>query len=173
MYEVNVEGTKNLVQIAQESGAHSFIYTSSASVISDVKTDLKSADETYPIILSDQQSKFYVNTKALAEIYVLSQNHRSADTDTLSHFLTCAIRPSGIFSVGDLVVLPGILDAYFRGQIKVQLGDNKNLFNFTENMNMAYSYYLAAAALVRCQNNLPGDDAKVDGEAFFITNNGP
>ncbi|GIJ82260.1 erg26, C-3 sterol dehydrogenase [Aspergillus pseudoviridinutans] len=149
MYKVNVEGTRNLVQIAQD------------------------ADETYPIILGDQQPEFYVHTKALAEIYVLSQNRRSVDTDTSPHFLTCAIRPSGIFGVGDLVVLPGILHVYFRGQTKVQIGDNKNLFDFTENTNVAYGHYLAAAALVRCQNNLPEDDAKVDGEAFFITNDEP
>lgn len=34
---------------------------------------------------------------------------------------------------------------------------------------MAYGHYLAAAALVGCQKDLPlpGDEAKVDGEAFF------
>ncbi|RHZ47894.1 hypothetical protein CDV55_101023 [Aspergillus turcosus] len=175
LYKVNVEGTKNLVRIAQESGTHSFVYTSSASVISDGKTDLKNADETFPLILGDQQPEFYVHTKALAETYVLSQNRRSGDTDTSPHFLTCAIRPSGIFGVGDQVVLPGILDAYFRGQTKVQIGDNRNLFDFTENTNVAYGHYLAAAALVGCQNDLPlpGDEAKVDGEAFFITNDKP
>lgn len=77
MYKVNVEGTKNLVQIAQESGAHSFVYTSSASVISDGKTDLENADESYPVILGDQQPEYYTHTKALAETYVLLQNHRS------------------------------------------------------------------------------------------------
>ncbi|EAW20260.1 C-3 sterol dehydrogenase/C-4 decarboxylase family protein [Aspergillus fischeri NRRL 181] len=171
MYKVNVEGTKNLVQIAQGSGTHSFVYTSSASVISDAKSDLKNADETYPVILGDQQPEFYVHTKALAETYVLSQNRRSGDTSP--HFLTCAIRPSGIFGVGDLVVLSGILNAYFRGQTKVQIGDNKNLFDFTENTNVAYGHYLAATALVGCQKDLPGDDTKVDGEAFFITNDEP
>ncbi|KAH3540829.1 hypothetical protein KXV64_005360 [Aspergillus fumigatus] len=171
MYKVNVEGTKNLVQIAQESGAHSCVYTSSASVISDGKTDLENADESYPVILGDQQPEYYTHTKALAETYVLLQNHRSEGTSP--QFLTCAIRPSGIFGVGDLVLLPGMLDAYFRGQTKVQIGNNKNLFDFTENTNVAYSHYLAAAALVTCQNSLPGDDAKVDGEAFFITNDEP
>jgi sterol-4alpha-carboxylate 3-dehydrogenase (decarboxylating) len=173
LYKVNIEGTKNLVRIAQESGTHAFVYTSSASVINDGKTDLKNADETFPVILGDQQPEFYTHTKALAETYVLSQNCRSAGTSP--HFLTCAIRPSGIFGLGDQVVLPGILDAYFRGQTKVQIGDNRNLFDFTENTNVAYGHYLAAAALVGCQNDqrLPGDDAKVDGEAFLITNDEP
>lgn len=63
MYKVNVEGTKNLVQIAKESGTRSFVYTSSASVISDAKTDLRGADETYPVLLGDEQPEFYVYTK--------------------------------------------------------------------------------------------------------------
>lgn len=63
MYKVNVEGTKILLQIAKESGTKSFVYTSSASVISDAKTDLKGADETFPLIPSDEQPEFYVHTK--------------------------------------------------------------------------------------------------------------
>lgn len=119
-------------------------------------------------------------TQALAETYILSQN-RAQDAPL---FLTCAIRPSGIFGIGDLVVLPGILDAYYRGQTKVQLGSNRNLFDFTENTNVAYGHYLAAVALTKCkkdpdpdhqqqQQQVPEDDNRVDGEAFFITNGEP
>ncbi|KAI1526240.1 hydroxysteroid dehydrogenase [Pyrenophora tritici-repentis] len=168
MYKVNVDGTKTLIQIAKESGTKCFIYTSSASVVSDAMTDLRNADESFPVILNDQQPEFYVHTKALAETYVLSQNRRMQGM--IPHFLTCAIRPSGIFGVGDLVVLPGILDAYFRGQTKVQIGDNRNLFDFTENTNVAHAHYLAAVALARCHRHLPRDDVRVDGEAFFVTN---
>jgi sterol-4alpha-carboxylate 3-dehydrogenase (decarboxylating) len=171
LYKVNVEGTKTLIQVAKEVGTRSFVYTSSASVVSDVQTDLKNADETFPVNLDDQQPEYYVYTKAVAETYVLSQNDRTQSPSP--RFLTCAIRPSGIFGFGDLVVLPGILDAYYRGQTKVQIGDNQNLFDFTENTNVAYAHYLAAAALVRNQKSLPEDDVKIDGEAFFITNDEP
>ncbi|KAF7516378.1 hypothetical protein G7054_g14182 [Neopestalotiopsis clavispora] len=171
MLRVNVEGTKDLVQIAKEFGTHSFVYTSSASVVSDGKTDLVNADETYPVILDDTQPEFYVYTKALAERIVLSQNSRTQNST--QQFLTCAIRPSGIFGVGDLVVLPGILDAYFRGQTKVQIGGNQNLFDFTDNRNVAHAHYLAAVALVRSQNQLPDDNVRVDGEAFLVTNDEP
>lgn len=53
MFAVNVKGTQTLVRVAKEFGTHSFIYTSSASVISDGKSNLKVADETYPIVLGD------------------------------------------------------------------------------------------------------------------------
>jgi sterol-4alpha-carboxylate 3-dehydrogenase (decarboxylating) len=168
MYKVNVDGTKTLIQIAKEFGTESFIYTSSASVVSDAVTDLRNADESFPVILDDSQPEFYVHTKALAETYVLSQNCRTQGST--HQFLTCAIRPSGIFGFGDLVVLPGILDAYFRGQTKVQIGNNLNLFDFTENTNVAHAHYLAAVALARYHTHLPRDDVRVDGEAFFVTN---
>ncbi|PYI34464.1 C-3 sterol dehydrogenase/C-4 decarboxylase family protein [Aspergillus indologenus CBS 114.80] len=181
LHQVNVEGTRTLLQIARESGTQCFVYTSSASVISDAQTDLVNADETFPVLLEQsQQPEFYVYTKALAESDVLSQNQRRATHP----FLTCAIRPSGIFGVGDLVVLPGILDAYFRGQTQWQIGDNRNRFDFTERTNVAHAHYLAAAALLaqleKCHDS-PGvqedegddDKTKVDGEAFFITNGEP
>lgn len=63
VYKVNVEGTKTLLQIAKETGTKSFVYTSSASVISDGVTDLKSADETFPLIMGDRQPDSYVHTK--------------------------------------------------------------------------------------------------------------
>ena len=102
MFAVNVEGTKKLVKVAKEFGTQTSIYTSSASVISDGKTDLVGADETYPLVTGAQQPEYYTHTKALAESFVLSQN-RHPLTPT---FQTCAIRPSGIIGAGDLIVLP-------------------------------------------------------------------
>nr|POF22395.1 sterol-4-alpha-carboxylate 3-dehydrogenase, decarboxylating [Quercus suber] len=156
MYKVNVEGTKVLVKVAQEIGSTTFVYTSSASVVSDGETDLINADETYPLI-------------ALAETHVLQQNR----TVEYPNFQTCALRPSGIFGVGDLTVLPGMLTAYYHGRTKVQLGSNDNLFEFTENTNVAHAHYLAVAALARQQKSRPDEDTRVDGEAFFITNDEP
>ncbi|RAH48746.1 NAD(P)-binding protein [Aspergillus brunneoviolaceus CBS 621.78] len=61
MYKVNVEGTKTLIHIAQESGTQCFVYTSSASVISNAQTDLHNADESYSVLLEEtQQPEFYV-----------------------------------------------------------------------------------------------------------------
>lgn len=63
LYKVNVDGTKNLVKIAQEAGVKAFVYTSSASVISDNSTDLINADEEYPLITGARQPEYYTHTK--------------------------------------------------------------------------------------------------------------
>lgn len=66
MYKVNVQGTENLVKIAQQTGVKAFVYTSSASVISDQQTDLINADEAYPLVTGAQQPEYYTHTKVLS-----------------------------------------------------------------------------------------------------------
>jgi sterol-4alpha-carboxylate 3-dehydrogenase (decarboxylating) len=61
------------------------------------------------------------------------------------------------------------------GQSKFQLGDNSNLFDFTYVGNIAHAHLLAASALLQTAklNIAPLDSEKIDGEAFFITNDSP
>lgn len=63
MQRVNIEGTRNFIVAAKKSSTKAFVYTSSASVISDGKTDLRGADERYPLIMGHQQPEFYGHTK--------------------------------------------------------------------------------------------------------------
>lgn len=63
MYKVNVDGTKNMVKVSQETGVKALVYTSSASVISDNRSDLINADEEYPVLTGDKQPMYYTNTK--------------------------------------------------------------------------------------------------------------
>ncbi|KAK6000104.1 hypothetical protein QM012_004092 [Aureobasidium pullulans] len=175
LYKVNVGGTKTLLRVASETGVKAFVYTSSASVISDSATDLINADETYPLVTGKQQPDYYTNTKALAEKSVIEYNRPASNP----RFLTCALRPSGIFGVGDQTLLPPLLGAYYKGQTKFQLGDNTNLFDFTESTNVAHAHHLAAAALLTTHEReeagqiAPLSHEKVDGESFFITNDSP
>ncbi|KAK4560676.1 erg26, C-3 sterol dehydrogenase [Recurvomyces mirabilis] len=175
MYDVNVTGTKTLVRVAQESSVKAFVHTSSASVISDTKADLINADESYPLMMGDQQPEYYTTTKAQAEMHVLASNR----TPSHPKFLTAAIRPSAMFGIGDVQLLPPGLSAYFRGQTKIQIGQNENLFDFTEITNVAHAHHLALAALLATRDredaglSAPLDHEKVDGEAFLITNDSP
>lgn len=63
MYKVNVDGTKTIVRVSQEAGVKAFVYTSSASVVSDTQTDLINADEEYPLVTGDDQPEYYTHTK--------------------------------------------------------------------------------------------------------------
>jgi sterol-4alpha-carboxylate 3-dehydrogenase (decarboxylating) len=108
--------------------------------------------------------------QAYAETAVLEANRKP------ENFLTCAIRPAGIFGEGDVQLLPKIVGAYHKGQTKFQVGDNTNMFDFTYVENVVHGHLLAALALLQSHKILPTvplDTERVDGEAFFITNGEP
>ncbi|KAF1992147.1 sterol-4-alpha-carboxylate 3-dehydrogenase [Aulographum hederae CBS 113979] len=171
LQKVNIEGTENLLKCAAEVGTKAFVYTSSASVVME-GGDLKNVDERWPVITGKDQPEFYAHTKGIAEQTVLRANRSKEHPQ----FLTCAIRPAGIFGEGDVQVIPGILGALKRGQYKAQLGSNDNLFDFTYVGNIAYAHLLAAGALLSTHAILPSiplDMERVDGEAYFITNDTP
>ncbi|KAM3419144.1 hypothetical protein BST61_g5089 [Cercospora zeina] len=175
MRKVNVEGTRVLLRAAQETGVIAFVYTSSASVIHDTQGDLINADESYPLIMGKDQPEYYTTTKAEAELLVLAANR----APQYPKFFTAALRPSGMFGEGDVQLIPPGLSAYYKGQTKIQIGDNENLFDFTEITNVAHAHHLATAALLATAERegkglaAPLDHEKVDGEAFFITNDAP
>lgn len=174
-YKVNVEGTKTMISASQDTGVKAFVYTSSASIIHDTRSDLVLADETYPIIMGEAQPQYYTTTKAEAEIHVLASN-RTASHPT---FVTATIRPSAMFGPGDMQALPPIMRSYYQGQARFQLGNNENLFDWTEISNVAHAHHLALAALLATHERYaaggsePLDYERVDGEAFLITNDSP
>ena len=167
---VNVDGTRNLIDRAGEIGCvKAFVYTSSSSVIHDSISSLVNADERWPTLRAPLQREYYSETKAMAEEIVLTSNRK------YKNMLTIAIRPAGIFGEGDTQVVPGLLQAYYGKKTKFQLGDNTNLYDFTYVGNVAHAHILATIALLNTHTlpTLPLDHEKVDGEAFIITNGSP
>lgn len=110
--------------------------------------------------------------QAQAEALVLSANR----SPTAPRLLTCSLRPAGIFGEGDIQCIPPIINVHHTSKTGFQLGDNHNLFDFTYVLNVAHAHLLASFALLQTHKILPStvlDHEKVDGEAFFITNDEP
>ncbi|MGK7872107.1 MAG: NAD-dependent epimerase/dehydratase family protein [Xenococcaceae cyanobacterium] len=84
-YNVNVQGTKNLVAAAKRAGLKKFIYISAASVING--KPVKNVDELYTPRRLPQD--YYSKTKALAEKLVLETNEPG--------FEAIALRPPAIW----------------------------------------------------------------------------
>lgn len=106
--------------------------------------------------------------QAEAETLVLAANR----TDKL---LTGSIRPATIFGPADVQLIPNLLNVLKNNQTGFQLGPNENLFDFTYVENVAHAHCLLARALIYTASlsTAPLDYEKVDGEAFFITNDSP
>ena len=64
MYDVNVEGTRVLVEEAKKvGGVKALVHTSSGSVVGDTKSDLINADERWRVIRGEAQREYYSETK--------------------------------------------------------------------------------------------------------------
>ena len=74
-YEVNVVGTRNIMEACRENFVPNLVYTSSPSVIAN-GTNLCGVDETYAY--PDKHDAFYPATKAIAEQEVLASNSTSS-----------------------------------------------------------------------------------------------
>ncbi|KAL9606778.1 MAG: hypothetical protein Q9179_000068 [Wetmoreana sp. 5 TL-2023] len=164
---VNVQGTRNLVQSAQEvKTVVAFVYTSSASVIDDAVNDLLDVDESAPVLYMPAQMDAYNHSKAVAESVVLKANRINGK------MLTTALRPSGLFGEDDKVTVKPMVDAAAEGKYRYQVGNGKNLFDWTYIGNAVDAHILAAQALFRASESTtraPVNES-VDGEAFLLTN---
>jgi sterol-4alpha-carboxylate 3-dehydrogenase (decarboxylating) len=168
LYEkVNIEGTRNLVDSAGELGfTNAFVYTSSASVVHDSINDLFNATERLPVLQYPQQTEIYSHTKGVAEHIALAANLK------YGVMRTTAIRPVSMFGEADAGWLPNLLDVYDKGKTNIQLGDNTALVDLLYVGNSADAHILASKALYR-MNARTSDDKRVDGQAFFVTNDEP
>lgn len=96
--------------------------------------------------------------------------------------LTCAIRPAGIYGEKDTSFTFKVLEHASKASpatLRMQLGENNNLFDFTYVGNVSYVHMLAAELLLathkRYESGMaaPLDHERVDGEAFNVTNDSP
>jgi len=152
-YDVNVNGTKNIVKACRNNGVKDLIFTSSPSVIFNGK-DMKGPNESVPY--PSKYDSSYSKTKAIAERYLLSSN------DTVLR--TISLRPHLIWGPGDTHIIPGIIERAKNGKM-VRIGKCKNIADMTFVNNAADAHVLALEALEK--------NPEATGRPYFITNGEP
>lgn len=140
--KVNVIGTQNVITVAfkPELAVKKLVFTSSAGVVYDGH-DLINVDERMPY--PETPLDAYNDTKAQAERLVLAANDMES-----GRLKTVALRPAGIFGVGDRQALPGFFNVLRTKKTHFQIGENKNLFDWTYVDNVAHAHLLAADKLM-------------------------
>ncbi|SPO27977.1 probable ERG26 - C-3 sterol dehydrogenase (C-4 decarboxylase) [Ustilago trichophora] len=140
-HKVNVVGTQTVVNVANkpELAVTKLVFTSSAGVVYDGH-DLVNVDERLPYPTKPLDA--YNDTKAKAEKLVLQANDRAA-----GKLKTVALRPAGIFGIGDRQALPGFFNVLRTRKTNFQIGDNNNLFDWTYVDNVVHAHLLAADKL--------------------------
>lgn len=177
-HQAIVVGTANVLKAATaEASVFALIYTSSSTVV--VGKTIVRAKEDAPILTASSRENYYSKAKATAETLVLAFNKpipdvpapTAADTAYSGCLRTLAIRTTAMYGERDPIVIQSLLKSFRAGETKYQLGKNRNLFDWLYVGNAANAHVLAARALVN--GAMDPHAPKVDGEAFFITDDAP
>jgi nucleoside-diphosphate-sugar epimerase len=151
-YEVNVRGTKQLIESCRKNGVKHLVFTSSASVVFAGKSIIN-GDESLPY--PNKPESYYAGTKAIAEQLVLKANDKDLKT--------MALRPHIVWGPGDTHIIPGILERVNKRKI-FQLGRDVYLTDTTYIDNYTHAQVQAMEALMT---------GKAEGQAYFISNGEP
>jgi nucleoside-diphosphate-sugar epimerase len=134
-FQVNVEGTRQVLAACLEAGVSRLIYTSSPSVVY-TGADLRNVDESAPLCTAAPCA--YPTSKAAAEREVLAAHGKAIST--------IALRPSGIFGEHDALLVPTVVAKARQGKMKYTIGGGQNLMDWTYAGNVAAAHLAAAPA---------------------------
>jgi 3beta-hydroxy-delta5-steroid dehydrogenase/steroid delta-isomerase len=152
--DLNVGGTDNVIAACVQQGVRRLVYTSSNNVVLGAPVENADSRTPYPERFAD----LYSTTKALAEQRVLAANGRGG-------LATCALRPGGIYGVGDPFYLPQVVEKCARGLLVADIGDGRAMADNTFVGNLVHGELLAARHLSL--------GSPVAGRAYYITDGEP
>ena len=152
-YETNVTGTENVLRACLEVGIPHLVYTSSASVIYQGRSEGKDERLSYP----KKFDAYYPRTKALAESAVLKANG--------SCLVTCSLRPHLVWGPGDPYLLPQLFDRRRKGLLRL-IGNEEYLVDtiYVDNAARAHLQVLKMMQL---------NPTAVAGKAYFLSQDEP
>ncbi len=164
-FNVNVQGTHNIINACIELSIDRLVYTSTPSVTF-------SGEDEAGINESERYAKHFLNeycrSKAQAEQRILAVSGTQLDgvsankKDTL---LTVALRPHLIWGPNDPHLVPRVLARARAGKLKL-VGKEDKLVDTIYIDNAAYAHLLAAVALSKNQ-------PVCAGKAYFLSNDHP
>ena len=126
-YNINVLGTKNIVQLCEEKKLK-LVFVSSPSIYAGAKDQLDVKEDEAP---EENNLNFYIKSKIMAENIIKSSS--------LNYTI---IRPRGLFGVGDTSIIPRLLELNKKLGIPL-FADGKQKVDITCVENVAYSLRLA------------------------------
>ena len=144
-YNVNVIGTKNIVQVCEEKNLK-LVFVSSPSIYAGAKDQLDVKENEAP---KDNNLNFYIKSKIMAENIIKNSK--------LNYMI---IRPRGLFGIGDTSIIPRLLDLNKKMGIPL-FADGKQKVDVTCVENVAYALRLAL------------ENEKYSRQTYNITNDEP
>ncbi len=167
--DVNVGGTRNLLEAALRAGVRSFVYTSSMDVVCG---HAPVVDVNEEVAIPDDLENIYCETKAEAETLVLDHDgaeraRRADDAEGApAQMHTAAVRPCGMYGEGDPYHVKNVVEVVRSGGLKARPGDGSAKFEHAYVENVALVHALAL-------DRLDAGDEATFGQAFFATDDTP
>lgn len=156
--DVNINGTKNVIEACVQNKCQGLVYTSTYNVVFGGKPIL-GGDETLPYFPLNQHVDHYSRTKSIAEQLVLASNGRGK-------LQTCALRLAGVIGKGESRHLPRVIGPISKGLVKFNYFDKHGgLVDFIGIENVVEGHVKAALKLVSGSN--------IGGQAFFLSDGKP
>jgi sterol-4alpha-carboxylate 3-dehydrogenase (decarboxylating) len=122
------------------------------------------ATEDLPALFYPEQPEFYSHTKALAESIVLAANRENG-------MLIASIHPVALYGSHNDMMSINITNEALKGRAKIRFGTGQYLYDTYYVENCVYAQILLVNALLEAGLSPPlPADQKIDGEAFFVTN---
>jgi nucleoside-diphosphate-sugar epimerase len=146
-WNANVEGTRQLLQVARQAGAQRFIHIGTEAALFHGQ-HMRDIDERYPY--PAHTPFLYSETKAAAEKLVLAANAPG--------FATLSIRPRFVWGPGDQTILP-VLEAMVRGGRFVWIDHGRAQTSTTHIANLVRGVELAL-------------ERGAGGNAYFVIDDG-
>ncbi len=132
-FQVNAEGTRNVIAACRESGVGRLVHVSSLSVLGLPRTGEVVTEETpYPVSLPD----WYSQSKKAAEQLVRGANGAGG-------LATTVVRPGVIWGPGDITIVPRLADLLRRREM-ILIDGGRNLLGLSHIESLARGLVLAA-----------------------------
>ncbi|XP_049573247.1 short-chain dehydrogenase/reductase family 42E member 1 [Syngnathus scovelli] len=163
--EVNVDGTRNVLDACIQCGVPRLVYTSTFNVVFGGQ-EIRNGDENLPYLPLHLHPDHYSRTKSIAEMAVLKANG-TALKDGSGVLRTCALRPAGIYGPGEQRHLPRIVGYIEKGIFSFVYGKASSLVEFVHVDNLVSAHVLAAEALTAQKRH------RAAGQAYFISDSRP
>lgn len=160
-FQVNVEGTRQVIAACHATGVPRLVYTSSPSVVFN-GGDLSGVNESAP--LCTQAPSAYPTSKAAAERLVTAAHSPG--------LATISLRPHLVWGPGDKNVVPRVLALARQGRLKI-IGSGQNRVDVTHITNVVAAHLLAESALIDGGGTPSSRKIAAGGNAYFITNGEP
>jgi hypothetical protein len=149
-WSLNVDGTKQLLEVARAAGVRRFIHISTEAVSFDGRS-MNDIDERHPY--AEDSPFLYPKTKAIAEQMALDANVEGS-------FETIALRPRFVWGPGDNSILPEVLKMARAGRF-VWLDEGSAVTSTTHINNFVHAIELALTQGRGGQAYLIADDGVI------------